>query len=80
MLDYTNLGQQVVEEVLDAQGSACPPEYFNIEVPDGHEYKVSEPYMKILPLLRTRYDMNTGYSPNNPRQQVSINELIIFNV
>jgi len=23
-----------------------------------------------MPVLRTRYDMRTGFSPNNPRQQV----------
>lgn len=63
-------GQQVVEEVLDAQGAGCPPEYFNINIEPGHEYHRTAPQLKELPFLRTRYDMTTGFSPNNPRQQV----------
>ncbi|RXG52109.1 Dual oxidase [Armadillidium vulgare] len=65
------LVSKFVEEVLDAQGPACPPEYFNIPVPDDHEYKTTHPKVDFLPLLRTRYDMRTGFSPNNPRQQLN---------
>ncbi|XP_072402675.1 dual oxidase 2-like [Diabrotica undecimpunctata] len=64
-------GQQVVEEILDAQRPACPPEYFNIDIPENHTYKLDHPKHSKLPLLRTRYDMRTGYSPNNPRQQLN---------
>lgn len=63
-------GQQVVEEILDAQGAACPPEYINIKIPENHEYRTKGPNVPELPVLRTRYDMRTGFSPNNPRQQV----------
>lgn len=68
-------GQQVVEEILDAQRPACPPEYFNIDIPPGHEYRkpnkdTGYPGHTQMPVLRTRYDMKTGFSPNNPRQQV----------
>lgn len=63
-------GQQLVEEILDAQRPACPPEYFNIEIPEGHRLR-NETNHSVLPLLRTRYDMRTGYSPNNPRQQLN---------
>ncbi|XP_018566718.1 dual oxidase 2-like [Anoplophora glabripennis] len=61
-------GQQVVEEILDAQRPACPPEYFNIKIPEKHKYRK---YHTEMPVLRTRYDMRTGYSPNNPRQQLN---------
>ncbi|KAF2359172.1 hypothetical protein FHG87_010072 [Trinorchestia longiramus] len=64
-------GQQVVEEILDAQRPGCPPEYFNIPVPEGHPYSTEHPRLDVLPLLRTRYDANTGYSPGNPRQQLN---------
>ncbi|KAK4315140.1 hypothetical protein Pmani_013613 [Petrolisthes manimaculis] len=64
-------GQQVVEEILDAQGAGCPPEYFNIEVEPDHEYATTHPGLKVMPFLRTRYDMTTGFSPNNPRQQLN---------
>lgn len=65
-------GQQVVEEILDAQRPACPPEYFNIPILDNHTFYKDQPHHTELPLLRTRYDQKTGYSPNNPRQQVKI--------
>ena len=67
----TSTGQQVVEEVLDAQRPGCPPEYFNIKIPKGHAQYDPESKGDIeLPLLRSRYDMSTGFSPNVPRQQV----------
>uniref|UniRef100_A0A1Y1KGZ7 NAD(P)H oxidase (H2O2-forming) n=1 Tax=Photinus pyralis TaxID=7054 RepID=A0A1Y1KGZ7_PHOPY len=68
-------GQQVVEEILDAQRPACPPEYFNIPIPLNHSYR-KKPGHTVLPLLRTRYNQATGLSPNNPRQQ--INEITPF--
>lgn len=64
-------GQQVVEEILDAQRAACPPEYFNIPIPENHKYRKGQPHHTQLPFLRTRFDHRTGLSPNNPRQQVS---------
>ncbi|XP_046401150.1 dual oxidase 2-like [Ischnura elegans] len=64
-------GQQVVEEILDAQRPACPPEYFNIPIPKGHPYRLTAPRHSEMPFLRTRYDMRSGYSPNNPRQQLN---------
>jgi dual oxidase len=60
----------VVEEILDAQRPACPPEYFNIKIPENHSYQKNKPHHSEIPVLRTRYDMRTGFSPNNPRQQV----------
>ncbi|KAL3290150.1 hypothetical protein HHI36_023514 [Cryptolaemus montrouzieri] len=63
-------GQQVVEEILDAQRPACPPEYFNIPIPEGHSYR-TKPGHTVLPLLRTRFDQRTGINPNNPRQQLN---------
>eukprot|EP00117_Sycon_ciliatum_P014232 scpid13674/ scgid14577/ Dual oxidase 1; Large NOX 1; Long NOX 1; NADPH thyroid oxidase 1; Thyroid oxidase 1 len=63
-------GQQVVEEILDAQRAGCPPEYANIKIPDDHEYS-EETSVGDMPFLRTRYDMRTGQSPNNPRQQLN---------
>jgi len=62
-------GQQVVEEVLDAQRPGCPPEYFNIKIPEGHEYRELLG-AKEMPFLRSRWAQSTGHSPGNPRQQV----------
>ena len=60
----------MVEEVLDAQRPGCPPEYENIPIPSGH-YLYNRG-VKVMPFLRTRYDMTTGYSPNVPREQVRV--------
>ncbi|XP_065166773.1 dual oxidase 2-like [Atheta coriaria] len=63
-------GQQIVEEILDAQRPACPPEYFNIPIPKEHPYRKQHSHTE-MPLLRTRFDHRTGHSPNNPRQQLN---------
>ncbi|XP_076380631.1 dual oxidase 1 isoform X2 [Megalopta genalis] len=68
-------GQHVVEEILDAQRPACPPEYFNIKIPSSHDY-VNITKHHEMPVLRTRYDTRTGHSPSNPRQQ--LNEITPF--
>lgn len=65
-------GQQVVEEVLDAQRPGCPPEYFNMLIPRCHQ--LYDPQCRgdqYIPFLRSRYDFRTGYAPGTPRQQVS---------
>lgn len=63
------LGQQIVEEILDSQRPGCPIEYFNIPVPKDHPFLQGKESLE-MPFPRTRYDSRTGYSPNNPRQQV----------
>ena len=68
----TVIGQQVVEEVLDAQAAGCTPEYENIRVPKCHPiYDPDCRSERIIPFLRSRYDFRTGYSPNNPRMQLN---------
>ncbi|XP_065907299.1 dual oxidase 1-like [Dysidea avara] len=69
---FTFYGQQVVEEVLDAQRPGCPPEYENMKIPICHP--LYDPYCRgdlSIPFLRTRYSFLTGYNPNNPRQQLN---------
>lgn len=63
------VGQQIVEEILDAQRPGCPIEYFNIPVPKDHQFSEGKEDLE-MPFQRTRYDSRTGYTPNNPRQQV----------
>ena len=68
---YIFFGQQVVEEVLDAQRPGCPPEYFNMLIPRCHP--LYDPQCRgdqFIPFLRSRYDFRTGYAPGTPRQQV----------
>ncbi|XP_060062787.1 dual oxidase 2-like [Ylistrum balloti] len=69
MLVY--FGQQVVEEVLDSQRPGCPREFENVPIPKDHPFNPEGKDNLAMPFLRTRYDASTGYSPNNPRQQLN---------
>jgi dual oxidase len=62
-------GQQVVEEILDAQGNHCPREYVNIKIPAGDPlYDPDNRGDVEIPFLRARYDTATGIAPGNPRE------------
>ena len=65
-------GQQVVEEILDAQTPGCPREFFNIPVKSSvtPQFDPENKGNVEMPVFRSRYDQRTGLSPNNPRQQV----------
>lgn len=72
-------GQQVVEEIMDAQRPGCPREFHNIDVPQPHDLYDPEGKGGIQqPFLRSRFDRRTGQSPNNPRQQVNLH--IMFDI
>ena len=74
---FVYFGQQIVEEILDSQNGGCPPEYMNIQIPREMPSEDAKTKIKFnhstghtfMPLIRTRYDLNTGHSTNNPRQQ-----------
>ena len=61
-----------MEEILDAQRPGCPREFFNVPVSEAVQETLNPENKENLemPFLRSRYDQRTGYSPNNPRQQV----------
>ena len=66
------VGQQVVEEMLDAQRPGCIPEYEDMLVPKCHPlYDPDCRADRYIPFLRNRYDFGTGYSPNVPRMQLN---------
>ena len=61
-----------MEEVLDAQRPGCTPEYEDMRIPKCHPlYDADCRADRYIPFLRNRYDFRTGYSPNNPRQQLN---------
>ena len=65
-------GQQVVEEMLDAQAAGCIPEYENMRIPKCHVlYDADCRSDREIPFIRSRYDFGTGYNPNNPRMQLN---------
>ena len=66
------IGQQVVEEILDAQRAGCIPEYEDMLVPKCHPlYDPDCRSERYIPFLRSRYDFRTGFAPSNPRNQLN---------
>ena len=60
-----------MEEIVDSQRPGCPIEYFNIPVSRSHsQFNPQGKDNLEMTFKRSRYDQRTGYSPNNPRQQV----------
>ncbi|EGD74734.1 dual oxidase 2 short isoform [Salpingoeca rosetta] len=67
---WTHYGQQVVEEILDAQRNPCVPEYVNIPLPDGDSLYTN--YTQgFIPLPRARFNYRTGWAPSVPREQLT---------
>ncbi|WP_411022885.1 peroxidase family protein, partial [Salmonella sp. s51228] len=65
-------GQQVVEEVLDAQRAGCSVEYLNLTVPLCHDlYDFDCNGYVAIPFPRSRYNKLTGQSPGVPREQMN---------
>ncbi|CAL1297933.1 unnamed protein product [Larinioides sclopetarius] len=62
-------GQFVTEEILNTRRPSCPPNYFNIELPKGHDYNKTG--RRTLPFIRTKYSLKSGKSSNNPRKQLN---------
>ncbi|GFT66944.1 hypothetical protein NPIL_295941 [Nephila pilipes] len=62
-------GQFVTEEILNSRRPSCPPDYYNINVPNAHEFLVSG--RKTVPFIRSRYEKKSGKSSNNPRKQLN---------
>lgn len=70
--DFFSVGQQVVEEMLDAQRPGCIPEYENMRIPKCHPlYDPDCRADREIPFLRNRYDFRTGYNPSVPRMQLN---------
>ncbi|XP_058851246.1 dual oxidase 1-like isoform X2 [Acipenser ruthenus] len=63
-------GYHVVFEILDARRPGCPPEFLNIQVPQGDPvFDPSNTGKVYLPFQRSQWSKETGKSPNNPRAQ-----------
>ena len=58
--------------MLDAQATGCIPEYEFMRIPKCHPlYDRDCRSDRQIPFQRSRYDFGTGYSPNNPRNQLN---------
>ncbi|NWI18868.1 DUOX2 oxidase, partial [Crypturellus soui] len=65
-------GFHVLSEILEAEKPGCPAEFLNIRIPPGDP--VFDPESTgdvILPFQRIQWALETGQSPNNPREQIN---------
>ncbi|NXE46113.1 DUOX2 oxidase, partial [Casuarius casuarius] len=65
-------GFHVLSEILEAEKPGCPAEFLNIRIPIGDP--VFDPASTgdvILPFQRIQWALETGQSPNNPREQTN---------
>uniref|UniRef100_A0A8C6Z479 Dual oxidase 2 n=1 Tax=Nothoprocta perdicaria TaxID=30464 RepID=A0A8C6Z479_NOTPE len=65
-------GFHVLSEILEAEKPGCPAEFLNIRIPTGDP--VFDPASTgdvILPFQRIQWALETGQSPNNPREQIN---------
>lgn len=58
--------------MLDAQRGGCIPEYEDIDIPKCHPlYDRDCRAERFIPFRRSRYDFDTGFEPNRPRDQLN---------
>ncbi|XP_067161574.1 dual oxidase 2 [Apteryx mantelli] len=65
-------GFHVLSEILEAEKPGCPAEFLNIHIPTGDP--VFDPESTgdvILPFQRIQWALETGQSPNKPREQTN---------
>lgn len=64
-------GFHVLSDILGTEKPGCPAEFLNIHIPEGDP--VFDPAGTgdiVLPFQRIRWALETGQSPNSPREQV----------
>lgn len=64
-------GFHVLSDILGTEKPGCPAEFLNIHIPSGDV--VFDPAGTgdvVLPFQRIHWAMETGQSPNSPREQV----------
>lgn len=64
-------GFHVLSEILGTEKPGCPAEFLNIRIPSGD--LVFDPEgtgAVVLPFQRIHWALETGQSPNSPREQV----------
>ncbi|NWX91519.1 DUOX2 oxidase, partial [Nothoprocta pentlandii] len=65
-------GFHVLSEILEAEKPGCPAEFLNIRIPTGDPvFDPASTGNVILPFQRIQWALETGQSPNNPREQIN---------
>lgn len=64
-------GFHVLSDILGTEKPGCPAEFLNIHIPPGdHVFDPAATGEVVLPFQRIQWAMETGQSPNSPREQV----------
>ncbi|MCK5902956.1 MAG: DUF5011 domain-containing protein [Cocleimonas sp.] len=70
--DFLWVWGQFLDHDIDLTESASPKEYYNIPIPLGDsQFDPLTRGISIIPFLRSDYDKTTGFSADNPRQQMN---------
>ncbi|NWT44045.1 DUOX2 oxidase, partial [Chroicocephalus maculipennis] len=65
-------GFHVLSDILGTEKPGCPAEFLNIHIPPGdHVFDPAATGEVVLPFQRIQWAMETGQSPNSPREQTN---------
>ncbi|NXN55061.1 DUOX2 oxidase, partial [Rynchops niger] len=65
-------GFHVLSDILGTEKPGCPAEFLNIHIPPGDlVFDPAGTGEVVLPFQRTQWAMETGQSPNSPREQTN---------
>uniref|UniRef100_A0A8C8SKZ3 NAD(P)H oxidase (H2O2-forming) n=1 Tax=Pelusios castaneus TaxID=367368 RepID=A0A8C8SKZ3_9SAUR len=66
-------GFHVLSEILAVEKPGCPAEFINIYIPAGDSmFDPANTGAVVLPFQRSKWAVETGRSPNNPRKQINV--------
>uniref|UniRef100_A0A674JTR4 NAD(P)H oxidase (H2O2-forming) n=1 Tax=Terrapene triunguis TaxID=2587831 RepID=A0A674JTR4_9SAUR len=66
-------GFHVLSEILAVENPGCPAQFINIRIPAGDPvFDPDNAGDVVLPLQRSKWAVESGQSPNNPREQINM--------
>uniref|UniRef100_A0A8C3RPS0 NAD(P)H oxidase (H2O2-forming) n=1 Tax=Chelydra serpentina TaxID=8475 RepID=A0A8C3RPS0_CHESE len=66
-------GYHVLSEILAVENPGCPAQFINIRIPMGDPiFDPDNAGDVVLPFQRSKWAVETGLSPNNPREQINM--------
>lgn len=69
---FVIFGYHVIADVVDTTKPGCPIDFLNIRIPDDDpHFSISQYGKQTIDYERSEWDQRTGWSPNNPREQVN---------